>query len=200
MGPTAGQSALGSPGSLPRSGPFSTHYLATGESTDGKSGLYRVQLGARSPGAETHLHRALSESFCILSGELELYDGEEWDTGPEGDFLYMSAGGLRAFKNVTDEPMTMLMLFSPGPPREEYFERVAEVIQRGGAELEQFRARHDSYRSHPRHRALRRRLCGVAGRRLATAPPSPHPRSPPSEPLPPSSCRCRHVSGPVQRP
>ncbi len=43
------------------------------------------------------------------------------------------------------EPVSMLMLFSPGAPREEYFERVAEMTQRGSEELEQFRVRHDSY-------------------------------------------------------
>jgi quercetin dioxygenase-like cupin family protein len=87
----------------------------------------------------------MSESFYILSGELELYNGENWVTGREGDFLYVPVGGLHAFKNVTDEPMSMLMLFSPGAPREEYFEHVAERTQRGGEELKRFRVRHDSY-------------------------------------------------------
>ncbi|WP_329395227.1 cupin domain-containing protein [Streptomyces melanogenes] len=123
----------------------STHYLATDESTGGEFGLYKVELGARSAGAKTHFHKAMSESFYVLSGELELYNGEKWVTGREGDFLYVPVGGLHAFKNVTDEPMSMLMLFSPGGPREEYFERVAEVAQRGAEELKQFRIRHDSY-------------------------------------------------------
>ncbi|QFR02285.1 cupin domain-containing protein [Streptomyces phaeolivaceus] len=123
----------------------STHYLATNESTGGEFGLYRVELGAQSAGAKTHFHKAMSESFYILSGELELYNGERWVTGREGDFLYVPVGGLHAFKNVTDEPTSMLMLFSPGAPREEYFEHVAEMSQRGGEELERFRFRHDSY-------------------------------------------------------
>ncbi|CAL9278625.1 hypothetical protein SUDANB25_00058 [Streptomyces sp. SudanB25_2051] len=118
-----------------------THYLATG----GEFGLYKVDLGPRSAGAKTHFHKAMSESFYILSGELELYNGESWVTGRAGDFLYVPPGGLHAFKNVTDEPMSMLMLFSPGAPREEYFERVAEMSRRGGEELKQFRVRHDSY-------------------------------------------------------
>ncbi|MBH5337809.1 cupin domain-containing protein [Streptomyces pactum] len=122
-----------------------THYLATHASTGGEFGLYKVELGARSPGARTHFHRAMSESFYILSGELELYNGERWVTGRTGDFLHVPVGGLHAFRNVTDEPTSMLMLFSPGAPREEYFERVAEMAQRGGEELERFRVRHDSY-------------------------------------------------------
>ncbi|MEV3970441.1 cupin domain-containing protein [Streptomyces sp. NPDC050698] len=134
----------GTPPDISTSG-SSTHYLATGESTGGEFGLYKVELGARSAGAKTHFHKAMSESFYILSGQLELYNGEKWVTGRPGDFLYVPVGGLHAFRNVSDEPMSMLMLFSPGAPREEYFEQVAEVAQRGGEELKQFRIRHDSY-------------------------------------------------------
>ncbi|MDT9692172.1 cupin domain-containing protein [Streptomyces sp. P9(2023)] len=123
----------------------STHYLATHASTGGEFGLYKVELGARAAGAKPHFHKAMSESFYVLSGELELYDGEKWVTGREGDFLYVPVGGLHGFKNATDEPMSMLMLFSPGAPREEYFEQVAEVARRGPEELKKFRVRHDSY-------------------------------------------------------
>ncbi|AQW54693.1 cupin domain-containing protein [Streptomyces violaceusniger] len=123
----------------------STHYLATSESTGGEFGLYKVEMGPRSGGPKTHFHKAMSESFYILSGKLELYNGEKWITGREGDFLYVPVGGLHAFKNVADEPMSMLLLFAPGAPREEYFERVAEMTQRGGEELKRFRIRHDSY-------------------------------------------------------
>ncbi|MET7641121.1 cupin domain-containing protein [Streptomyces sp. NPDC005438] len=122
-----------------------TRYLATNESTGGEFGLYKVELGARSAGAKTHFHKAMSESFYVLSGELELYNGEKWVTGRAGDFLYVPVGGLHAFRNVTDEPMSMLMLFSPGAPREEYFERVGEMARQGGEDLRQFRIRHDSY-------------------------------------------------------
>lgn len=79
------------------------------------------------------------------SGEVSLYDGERWMTGREGDFLYVPVGGLHAFRNDTDDPVSMLLLFAPGAPREEYFERVAEFARRGGEELREFQVRHDSY-------------------------------------------------------
>lgn len=121
------------------------HYLATHESTGGEYGLYKVDLAARAAGAKMHFHKAMSEAFYVLSGKLELFNGEKWVTGRAGDFLYVPVGGLHAFKNVTDEPTSMLMLFSPGAPREEFFEKVAEMSQRGSEELKQFRVRHDSY-------------------------------------------------------
>ncbi|NGO71677.1 cupin domain-containing protein [Streptomyces boncukensis] len=120
-------------------------YLATHESTGGEFGLYKVDLAARAAGARPHFHKAMSESFYLLSGELELFNGDTWVTGRAGDFLYVPVGGLHAFRNATDEPMSMLMLFSPGAPREEFFERVAEVAQRGSEHLKEFRVRHDSY-------------------------------------------------------
>ncbi|MFI6056391.1 cupin domain-containing protein [Streptomyces violascens] len=120
------------------------HYLATHESIGGEYGLYKVDLTARAAGAKTHFHKAMSESFYVLSGELELLNGEKWVTGRTGDFLYVPVSGLHAFKNVTDEPTSMLMLFSPGAPREEFFEGVAEMSQRGSEELNEFSVRHDS--------------------------------------------------------
>jgi len=121
------------------------HYLATHESTGGEFGLYRVDMGPACPGASTHFHRSISESFFILSGKVNLFDGERWITSRPGDFLYVPPGGLHAFHNEADEPASMLMLFAPGAPREEYLEKIGEVAQRGGEELQEFLVRHDSF-------------------------------------------------------
>ncbi|GAA4888781.1 cupin domain-containing protein [Streptomyces coeruleoprunus] len=122
-----------------------THYLAGHATTGGEFGLYKVDMGPKAPGARTHFHRSISESFYVLSGEVRLFNGERWITGGPGDFLYVPVGGLHAFKNDSDEPLSMLMLFSPGAPREEYFEKVADFAQRSRAELKDFQIRHDSY-------------------------------------------------------
>jgi mannose-6-phosphate isomerase-like protein (cupin superfamily) len=121
------------------------HYLATHASTKGEFGLYRVDMGPRSPGPSTHFHRTISESFFILSGAVQLFNGERWIQATEGDYLYVPAGGLHAFRNGSDDPASMLMLFAPGAPREEYFERVAGMAKRGGQEFAEFLVRHDSY-------------------------------------------------------
>ncbi|MFI8008008.1 cupin domain-containing protein [Streptomyces sp. NPDC086010] len=128
------------------SSPSSTlHYLATQESTGGDFGLYRVDMGPKALGANTHFHRTISESFYILSGEASLYDGDRWITARQGDFLYVPAGGLHAFRNDSDDMLSMLLQFSPGAPREEYFEQVAEYARRGPEELDAFQRRHDSF-------------------------------------------------------
>ncbi|MBC9715770.1 cupin domain-containing protein [Streptomyces sp. TRM66268-LWL] len=122
-----------------------THYLATHATTGGEFGLYKVDLGPKAPGPKTHFHRSISESFFVLSGEVGLFNGEKWVTARQGDFLYVPVGGLHAFRNDSDELSSMLLLFSPGAPREAYFEQVAEVAQRGGEEFAQFLVDHDSF-------------------------------------------------------
>lgn len=123
----------------------SMHYLATHASTKGEFGLYRVNMDPGAPGPETHFHKTISESFFVLSGTATLHDGERWIEARAGDFLYVPVGGLHGFRNDADEPLSMLLLFAPGAPREAYFENVAEMARRGGEEFARFLVEHDSY-------------------------------------------------------
>jgi quercetin dioxygenase-like cupin family protein len=149
LGDTGEANALFRPADTPpdlvRPGGNRTHYLATHASTGGEFGLYQVDMGPKAPGPSSHFHRSISESFFILSGEVSLYDGDHWTTGRQGDFLYVPVGGLHGFRNDSDAPASMLLLFAPGAPREEYFERVAEMAQRGGQEFADFLVRHDTF-------------------------------------------------------
>src|SRR6476646_8002463 len=62
------------------------HHLATGATTGGDFGLYRREMTDQS-GPAPHFHRAITESFFVLSGAVRLYDGSEWtDAGP-GDYF-----------------------------------------------------------------------------------------------------------------
>ena len=101
-------------------------YLIKGDATGGKFGLYRWDMAPDTPGATPHFHRTLSESFFILSGKVGLYDGEKWTDATPGDYLYVPEGGIHGFRNSSKEPASMLILFSPGAPREAYFEGLAD--------------------------------------------------------------------------
>jgi len=121
------------------------HYLATHASTQGAFGLYRADMGPQPGGASTHFHRSFSESFFILSGTLRVYDGQRWiDTRP-GDFLYVPHGGLHAFRNESGAPVSMMMLFVPGAPREDYFEGLPALATMSTEERLEFFIRHDNH-------------------------------------------------------
>src|SRR5215204_1397200 len=124
------------------------HYLATGESTGGQFGLYRWEMAAAQGGPGPHFHRSISESFYVLSGTIQLYDGARWIDGQPGDFLFVPEGGIHAFRNESGAAASMLILFAPGAPREAYFEttaRLAAGLQLSDEEKTAFYLRHDTF-------------------------------------------------------
>ena len=124
-------------------------FVAPGSVTDGRFGLFRWEMGPRAGGPAAHFHRTFSESFYVVSGTVRLFNGEKWVDATAGDFLFVPEGGVHAFRNDSDEPADMLILFSPGSPRERYFQELAEVadsgIQLSPQEWEELWARHDQY-------------------------------------------------------
>lgn len=126
------------------------HYLATGAGTDGEFGLYRWESdGSTVAGPAPHFHRTISESFFILSGTMRLYDGRRWRDATAGDFLYVPKGGVHGFRNESGSPASMLLLFTPGAPREEYFETLAGLgtgrLTLTDEERAEFYLRHDNH-------------------------------------------------------
>ena len=125
------------------------HYLATGPATGGEFGLCRWDFTGPPSGPDPHFHKTISESFYLLSGTVRLFDGRRWaDAGP-GDFLFVPEGGIHGFRNESGEPASMLLLFTPGAPREEYFETLAEWALTGdrpsAEERAEFMLRPDTY-------------------------------------------------------
>ncbi|MDX3070833.1 cupin domain-containing protein [Streptomyces sp. NPDC088354] len=130
---------------LGEAGKDAFHYLATTATTRGEFGLYRVEMSPRAGGPKTHFHRSISESFFILDGTVRLFNGEEWVDARKGDFLHVPQGGLHAYRNDSDAPAQMLLLFAPGAPREKYFEGLSHLADATDEERARFLDEHDSY-------------------------------------------------------
>ena len=74
--------------------------------------------------------------------------GRARGTRSAGDFLYVPEGGIHGFRNESGEPASMLILFAPGAPREDYFETLADAARREAmdeAAWQEFYRRHDTY-------------------------------------------------------
>jgi mannose-6-phosphate isomerase-like protein (cupin superfamily) len=127
----------------------SVHYLATGAATGGEFGLYRWNFGPGVSGPDPHFHRTISESFFVLEGTVRLYDGKAWVDAAPGDFMLVPEGGIHGFRNESGQPASMLLLFTPGAPREQYFETLVEVAKGAvaleGEERAAFYRRHDNH-------------------------------------------------------
>lgn len=124
-------------------------FVAPGTHTEGRFGLYRWDMTATTGGAGGHFHRTFSESFYVLDGTVELYNGEKWTPAGPGDFLYVPEGGIHGFRKVSDAAASMLILFAPGAPREDYFRELADIVSTGRTltpeEWTELYTRHDQY-------------------------------------------------------
>ena len=119
----------GTPPELAMGGGGAAHYLATGATTGGAFGLYRWEMGPTPTGPVPHFHRSITESFYVLSGTVRLYDGGAGSTAA-GRLPARPEGGIHGFRNESGEPASMLLLFTPGAPREDYFETLADAARR----------------------------------------------------------------------
>ena len=77
-------------------------------------------------------------------------DGSRRFDGRPGDFvMHVPEGGVHGFRNDSDDPASMLILFAPGIPRERFFLELAEISASGRPlsedERTAFYARHDQY-------------------------------------------------------
>jgi len=104
-------------------------------------------MGPRPSGPAPHFHRGITESFFVLSGTVRLHDGRTWVGAGPGDFFHVPIGGVHGFRNESGEPASMLLLFTPGAPREEYFETLFAGGTKDMSEEEKaaFYLRHDNH-------------------------------------------------------
>ncbi|WP_370328025.1 cupin domain-containing protein [Euzebya sp.] len=121
------------------------HYLRTGASTNGLFGLYRWEMGPESGGPGPHFHRTITESFYVLEGSVEIFDGADWVPAGPGDFAHVPEGGIHGFRNSSGAAASMLLHFAPGAGREAYFEGIARLADMGHDEIQAFFAAHDNH-------------------------------------------------------
>ncbi|WP_433265047.1 cupin domain-containing protein [Actinosynnema sp. CS-041913] len=123
--------------------------VAPGDVTNGQFGLFEWNMAPRAGGPGAHFHKTFSESFYVISGTVRLFNGDNWVNASAGDFLFVPEGGIHAFRNDSDDPASMLILFAPGAPREEYFRELAEIGETGrrlsAEEWTELYARHDQH-------------------------------------------------------
>ena len=129
-------------------------FLLSAAESEGEVGLFRWDASDERVQALPHFHRGISEAFFVLSGIFTFYDGEQWSESGAGDFHFVPKGGIHGFKN-DHGAASMLMLFTPGAPREEYFallaERAAGRLNPTPEEWVEISAQHDQF--YPREAA-----------------------------------------------
>lgn len=121
--------------------------LADADVTGGALTANRATLHRGSPGAPPHLHTSAAENFFVLDGVLDVLVGEEITTLHRGDLLVVPAGTPHAFAPAAGESADVLVLFTPGIVRFDYY-RLLERVYRGEADPAEIAASGERYDNH----------------------------------------------------
>ena len=65
-------------------------------------------------GVDPHFHKGHSDSFYVLEGEVEFHVGDEVVHGTPGTYVLAPPDVVHWFRNVSDAPVRMLNLHTPG--------------------------------------------------------------------------------------
>jgi mannose-6-phosphate isomerase-like protein (cupin superfamily) len=121
--------------------------LADAGDTHGALTANRATLRTGSPGAPAHFHTTTSEAFFILSGTAQVLAGERVLTLMAGDFLVVPPNVAHAFAPAPGAEVDMLVLFTPGVHRFDYY-RLLERVYRGEADPSEIAASAERYDNH----------------------------------------------------
>ena len=86
---------------------------ASGESTNRSLGLVEATVPPGG-GPIAHIHTRADEAFYVLSGQLEILDGERTFVARTGDFVFIPRGTRHRFKNTGVHGTKLLFMFTPG--------------------------------------------------------------------------------------
>jgi mannose-6-phosphate isomerase-like protein (cupin superfamily) len=83
------------------------------EETDGIYSMIEIVADPRN-GVPMHIHSNEDEHFVVLEGTLHVANGNETLDVPAGGSVTVSKGVPHAWCNLSDSPVRMLIIFSPG--------------------------------------------------------------------------------------
>ena len=122
------------------------HIALRGEDTGGAFSIIE-DLTPPAGGPPPHVHSLEDELFYVLEGQYELKVGEDLHRAGPGTCVFAPRGIPHAFRNVSDKPSRMMILFSP-PGFERFFEDVDAAAAAGPPPFETIVALAASYGNH----------------------------------------------------
>lgn len=121
--------------------------LADANATGGALTANRATLRRGSPGAPAHFHTRATEMFYVLDGSMRVLLDDQVLTLGRGDFLTVPPTVPHAFAPSPDSEAEMLVVFTPGMDRFDYY-RLLERVYQGEASVQDIRDSYEQYDNH----------------------------------------------------
>jgi mannose-6-phosphate isomerase-like protein (cupin superfamily) len=121
--------------------------LADSDATHGALTVNRSLLRKASPGAPPHFHTRATETFFVIDGTLQVLAGEEILTLHQGDLLVVPPHLPHAFAPAPGTEADILVTFTPGIMRFDYY-RLLERVYQGEADPQEIGATSGQFDNH----------------------------------------------------
>ncbi|MFI0729685.1 cupin domain-containing protein [Streptomyces sp. NPDC021225] len=121
--------------------------LADAGVTGGALTANKATFEKGSPGAPAHFHTKATEMFFVLDGTMRILVGDEVHILGKGDFLTVPPTVPHAFAPAADSTAELLVVFTPGLHRFDYY-RLLERVYRGEASVREIRESSETYDNH----------------------------------------------------
>lgn len=121
--------------------------LADSEAPGGGLTCNRTWFREGAVGAPPHYHTRASELFFVLDGALQVLTGDRVVTLTPGDLLVVPPKLPHAFGPAPGAAAEVLIVFSPGMARFDYY-RLLDRVARGEARPQEIRASQERFDNH----------------------------------------------------
>jgi quercetin dioxygenase-like cupin family protein len=121
--------------------------LADAGATGGALTANKATFAKGSAGAPPHFHTKATEMFFVIEGTMRILVDDEVHTLERGDFLTVPPTVPHAFAPAPDTAAEMLVVFTPGLHRFDYY-RLLERVYRGEADVREIRESSQQFDNH----------------------------------------------------
>ncbi|MER7132060.1 cupin domain-containing protein [Streptosporangium saharense] len=121
--------------------------LADSGDTGGALTANKATFLEGSPGAPAHFHTRATEMFYVLRGSMRILLNDTVVTLGQGDFLTVPPTVPHAFAPSVGSEAEMLVVFTPGMDRFDYY-RLLERVYHGEASVQEIRDSSERFDNH----------------------------------------------------
>lgn len=128
---------------------MSINFKVTSETTKDQMGVYEISLAPKTIGAKLHYHRFMDETFIIQEGLVTMSLGKRTIVAEKGTVAHIPRFVPHGFRNDSDQPAKLLLIFNPAQNRENFFRGLHETLNERPVNPVKFLKLYEKYDSFP---------------------------------------------------
>ncbi|MGX1928179.1 cupin domain-containing protein [Flagellimonas sp. 2504JD4-2] len=128
---------------------ISITFKVTSEMSNDQLGIYEITLPPMAIGAKLHYHRFMDETFIVNEGVLTIQVAEDEYQAQPGTVVYVPKFTPHGFKNDTNKPVKLTLVFNQSQKREGFFRGLYETLNEVPIDPNKYLKLYNKYDSFP---------------------------------------------------